>query len=170
MHVGHARGVPFATHLEPSKCFAALVLIQSSTEITGKWLMLRGGYLLLIPAFKMYTVCHHFSLWWTCVSGCFCFTVVWCLLWTLFPAHVLQSFAFHLKGRNQTKILSKPVPPKKRPRQEKQIYEVGWRGMCSDPETSALLNVMLQMFNHMYIFHIFHIKSSAKAGEMGVGE
>lgn len=58
--LGHARGIPFATHLEPCKCFAALVLIQSGTEITGNWLMLRGGYLLLIPAFKMYTVCHRF--------------------------------------------------------------------------------------------------------------
>lgn len=57
----------------PEKCFAALVLIQSSAEITGKWLMLRGGYLMLIPAFKVHPVCHHFSLWWTCVSGCFCF-------------------------------------------------------------------------------------------------
>lgn len=66
---------------------------------------------------------------------------------------MLQSFAFHLEGRNQTKIPSKPVSLKKRPKQEKQIYEVGWRGMCSDPETSALLNVMLQMFNHMCIFH-----------------
>lgn len=36
VQLDHARGIPLVPHLEPDKCFAAVVLIQSSTGTTGK--------------------------------------------------------------------------------------------------------------------------------------
>lgn len=90
VQLDHARGIPLVPHLEPDKCFAAVVLIQSSTGTTGKWLMLWDGCLLLILALKMCSVCHQFSLWWIWVSGHLCFTIV-CFPWPLFSAYVLQT-------------------------------------------------------------------------------